>query len=192
MIRRPPRSTLFPYTTLFRSLYISNLNYSGLKFLGLDSEPGASCAVALREKGLRYEDRLYRWRSRRPVLRPADEAAGPRQRGHGGGAQPADLMLDDTGPFRLSRNHFMIEQRHEACHVRDLRSTLGTIVNGQPIGDHFCSDDVLLRAAENEVIAGGSGSPFVFSVSIPGPLVSASRWTGKASSYSEGRPLIPI
>src|SRR5256885_4904021 len=85
MIRRPPRSTLFPYTTLFRSLYISNLNYSGLKFLGLDSEPGASCAVALREKGLRYEDRLYRWRSRRPVLRPADEAAGPRQRGHGGG-----------------------------------------------------------------------------------------------------------
>src|SRR2546430_7183850 len=25
MIRRPPRSTLFPYTTLFRSLYISVL-----------------------------------------------------------------------------------------------------------------------------------------------------------------------
>src|SRR3712207_7092049 len=25
MIRRPPRSTLFPYTTLFRSAYIGNL-----------------------------------------------------------------------------------------------------------------------------------------------------------------------
>src|SRR5256885_7496531 len=25
MIRRPPRSTLFPYTTLFRSLHIDNL-----------------------------------------------------------------------------------------------------------------------------------------------------------------------
>src|SRR2546429_7216945 len=25
MIRRPPRSTLFPYTTLFRSLYSSNV-----------------------------------------------------------------------------------------------------------------------------------------------------------------------
>jgi CRP/FNR family transcriptional regulator, cyclic AMP receptor protein len=117
---------------------------------------------------------------RRPV---AGEELPPRQ---------PDLILDDTGPFRLSRNHFMIEQRHEAYHVRDLRSTLGTIVNGQPIGDHFCTDDVLLRAGENEVIAGGAGSPFVFSVSIPGPLVSASRWTGKASSYSEGRPLIPI
>jgi pSer/pThr/pTyr-binding forkhead associated (FHA) protein len=34
----------------------------------------------------------------------------------------------------------MIEQRHEAYHVRDLRSTLGTIVNGQPIGDHFYSE----------------------------------------------------
>src|SRR3712207_9044519 len=28
MIRRPPRSTLFPYTTLFRSPYISNLSLS--------------------------------------------------------------------------------------------------------------------------------------------------------------------
>src|SRR5258708_23241751 len=29
MIRRPPRSTLFPYTTLFRSLRISARNASG-------------------------------------------------------------------------------------------------------------------------------------------------------------------
>jgi hypothetical protein len=96
---------------------------------------------------------------RRPV---AGEGLPPRQ---------PDLMLDDTGPFRLSRNHFMIEQRHESYYVRDLRSTLGTIVNGQPIGDRFCTDDVLLRTGENEVIAGGLGSPFIFSVSVPGPLV---------------------
>src|SRR5258705_5889497 len=70
MIRRPPRSTLFPYTTLFRSL---------------------------REKGLRYEDRLYRWRSRRPVLRPADEAAGPRQRGHGGDRKSTRLNSSHLG-----------------------------------------------------------------------------------------------
>jgi len=50
--------------------------------------------------------------------------------------------------------------------VRDLRSTLGTIVNGQPIGDHFRSDDAPLRAGENEVIAGGVESPFVFSVFV--------------------------
>src|SRR3712207_7985971 len=27
MIRRPPRSTLFPYTTLFRSLHVGSLNH---------------------------------------------------------------------------------------------------------------------------------------------------------------------
>src|SRR5690349_22876934 len=34
MIRRPPRSTLFPYTTLFRSLYFSSNRPGG--FGGLD------------------------------------------------------------------------------------------------------------------------------------------------------------
>jgi pSer/pThr/pTyr-binding forkhead associated (FHA) protein len=63
----------------------------------------------------------------------------------------------------------MIEQRDEGYRVRDLRSTLGTIVNSQPIGGHFGTDEVLLRFGENEVIAGDVGSPFVFSVSIPGP-----------------------
>ena len=77
-----------------------------------------------------------------------------------------DLKLDDTVPFRLSRNHFMIEKRDGNCHVRDLCSTLGTIVNGQPIGEHFRGDDAPLRAGENEVIAGGVDSPFIFSVFI--------------------------
>jgi CRP-like cAMP-binding protein len=79
---------------------------------------------------------------------------------------PPDLKLDDTVPFRLSRNHFMIEKRDGNYYVRDLCSTLGTIVNGEPIGDHFRSDDAPLRAGENEVIAGGVDSPFIFSVII--------------------------
>jgi hypothetical protein len=77
-----------------------------------------------------------------------------------------DLKLNDTVTFRLSRNHFMIERRDGSYYVRDLRSTLGTIVNGQPIGEHFRGDDAPLRAGENEVIAGGVDSPFVFSVFI--------------------------
>ena len=77
-----------------------------------------------------------------------------------------DLKLNDTVPFRLSRNHFMIERRDGSYYVRDLRSTLGTIVNGQSIGEHFRGDDGPLRAGENEVIAGGVDSPFVFSVFI--------------------------
>ena len=77
-----------------------------------------------------------------------------------------DLKLDDTSPFRLSRNHFMIEKRDGCYYVHDLCSTLGTIVNGEPIGNHFRGDDAALRAGENEVIAGGVDSPFVFSVFI--------------------------
>jgi hypothetical protein len=77
-----------------------------------------------------------------------------------------DLKLDDTVPFWLSRNHFIIEKRDGCYHVRDLNSTLGTIVNGEPIGDHFRAKDAVLRAGDNEVIAGGLDSPFVFSVFI--------------------------
>src|SRR3712207_7194224 len=43
MIRRPPRSTLFPYTTLFRSGGITELNYnirsSGIDAFGADPDP---------------------------------------------------------------------------------------------------------------------------------------------------------
>src|SRR5207245_11364590 len=39
MIRRPPRSTLFPYTTLFRSLRRSHWHFRGLRI----------CAAQLRE-----------------------------------------------------------------------------------------------------------------------------------------------
>ena len=95
-----------------------------------------------------------------------------------------NLTLDDTMPFRLSRNHFMIEWGDEGYYLRDLHSTLGTIVNGQPIGDHFFTGEVLLRIGENEVIAGDAHSPFVFSVSIPltndiavTSAMSEGRWT---------------
>src|SRR3712207_8727576 len=34
MIRRPPRSTLFPYTTLFRSFVLKNIKSPGLHIIG--------------------------------------------------------------------------------------------------------------------------------------------------------------
>ena len=86
--------------------------------------------------------------------------------GEGSPLWQPNLLLDDTTPFRLSRNHFLIEMHGGGHHVRDLCSTLGTIVNGEPIGNHFGTDDAPLRAGENEVIAGGVDSPFVFSVSV--------------------------
>src|SRR3712207_7654006 len=45
MIRRPPRSTLFPYTTLFRS------EGSGRQFIVMEHVDGHSCSEVLRDRG---------------------------------------------------------------------------------------------------------------------------------------------
>jgi CRP/FNR family cyclic AMP-dependent transcriptional regulator len=77
-----------------------------------------------------------------------------------------DLLLDDYEPFRLSRDHFMIVARNGTCHVRDLGSTLGTVVNGVPVGEHFGRDEVALSPGANEVVAGGADSRFSFLVNV--------------------------
>src|SRR5947207_3718211 len=41
MIRRPPRSTLFPYTTLFRSTNHQAENYFGLRFARSANKPAS-------------------------------------------------------------------------------------------------------------------------------------------------------
>src|SRR2546426_6648743 len=47
MIRRPPRSTLFPYTTLFRSLITALLTMKGHRVVGLTSgEPLVATLLA--------------------------------------------------------------------------------------------------------------------------------------------------
>jgi hypothetical protein len=84
------------------------------------------------------------------------------------GASPTapDLLIEDNPPFRLSRQHFMIARSGEKSVVSDLGSTLGTIVNGQPIGHHFMRDTAPLIPGNNEVVAGGRGSLFQFVVSV--------------------------
>ena len=77
-----------------------------------------------------------------------------------------NLLIKDHEPFRLSRDHFMITRDHNRLVVSDLGSTLGTIVNGVPIGHHFMHDFAPLRAGDNRILAGGWDSPFDFDVSI--------------------------
>ena len=82
------------------------------------------------------------------------------------GAVAADLLLYDREPVRLSRDHFAIVLQYGRLFVRDLHSTLGTTVNGVPIGWHFEADEAPLQAGDNEIVAGGEGSPFVFKVEV--------------------------
>src|SRR5437016_8068823 len=62
MIRRPPRSTLFPYTTLFRSLYISvekpssDLIFKTPQFSDQPNAPGPDGAIRLRQEFERSEE----------------------------------------------------------------------------------------------------------------------------------------
>src|SRR3712207_8155835 len=60
MIRRPPRSTLFPYTTLFRSLQERLAKLSG----GVAQvNVGAATEAELKEKKARIEDALHATRA---------------------------------------------------------------------------------------------------------------------------------
>src|SRR5258708_24288476 len=55
MIRRPPRSTLFPYTTLFRSMKLSRAKLEALvdDLIQRTIEP---CKAALKDAGLQASD----------------------------------------------------------------------------------------------------------------------------------------
>src|SRR3712207_6478615 len=72
MIRRPPRSTLFPYTTLFRSQYIAE--DSSLSLLVTHTSFAASC-VALPCEGL-YLDELGSELAVQSSSRPGIQTAG--------------------------------------------------------------------------------------------------------------------
>src|SRR5256885_4829536 len=59
MIRRPPRSTLFPYTTLFRSRFLDNL----ASFLASEGRPKAEVVESLRTRGMNPDQLLRDFRS---------------------------------------------------------------------------------------------------------------------------------
>ncbi len=77
-----------------------------------------------------------------------------------------DLAIGEDQPHRLSRAHFSLIRDNGGVLVRDLNSTLGTIVNGQPLGRDFPIDSTPLRHGENSLVAGGDGSPFAFVVTL--------------------------
>jgi CRP/FNR family transcriptional regulator, cyclic AMP receptor protein len=77
-----------------------------------------------------------------------------------------DLAIPEPAPYRLSRAHFSLIGEGGEVVVRDLGSTLGTIVNNRSIGRDFPLDSVPLRPGENTIVAGGTGSPFVFAVTV--------------------------
>jgi CRP/FNR family cyclic AMP-dependent transcriptional regulator len=77
-----------------------------------------------------------------------------------------DLAIQEPGPYRLSRAHFSLVAHDGGVAVRDLDSTLGTVVNDRPLGRDFPDDSAPLHQGENTIVAGGKGSPFGFTVTL--------------------------
>lgn len=81
-------------------------------------------------------------------------------------AAAIELALDDARPYNLSRQHFAIEGSEAGPIVRDIWSHLGTVVNGVRIGRAENRQAAPLRMGDNQVVAGKSGSPFIFRVVV--------------------------
>lgn len=77
-----------------------------------------------------------------------------------------DLSLTDQPPYQVSRNHCAIEQRGGRIVVRDRGSTVGTVVNGKPIGVRFMITEAELVLGTNELRLGSSESPHRLSVTV--------------------------
>src|SRR3712207_8625451 len=71
MIRRPPRSTLFPYTTLFRSAVLAAIGYQPASAVRLGGQAHLGSAALF---DLKAEERRRLWASR--ISYVAQDAAG--------------------------------------------------------------------------------------------------------------------
>src|SRR5258706_13368418 len=83
MIRRPPRSTLFPYTTLFRSAAIAQIELCGIRWIAIVDGP-----FNIFEMSRRIEDDRREERRERAFVekRPGRAGGGP------GGQHPEESL----------------------------------------------------------------------------------------------------
>src|SRR5258708_31840507 len=82
MIRRPPRSTLFPYTTLFRS------NHGNAGVQSLDDPAVTPAPTGFRDIGLQQYSRLQQ-----PLKADVSEAGGGRSEEHTSELQSPDHLV---------------------------------------------------------------------------------------------------
>ena len=80
------------------------------------------------------------------------------------GVSTNHLLLWDSAPYQVSRNHCAIEQKGDQFFVTDYGSTLGTIVNGNPIGENQSTHTWPLVKGINTLILGMHKSPFAFEI----------------------------
>src|SRR6266498_1641305 len=116
MIRRPPRSTLFPYTTLFRSLDAEGTEQQPApepSVAGVDALPGGSALLVVK-RGPNAGSRFLLDRDTTSAGRHPD----------------SDIFLDDV---TVSRRHAEFRREGGEFVVIDVGSLNGTYVNREPV-----------------------------------------------------------
>ena len=86
--------------------------------------------------------------------------------GSGAQAFKNDFSIADGEPFQVSRKHCLIEKEVGLFYIRDTGSSLGTIVNGTPIGTKFASLSEVLKGGKNTLTLGSERSPFKFEIEV--------------------------
>src|SRR2546425_2529562 len=129
MIRRPPRSTLFPYTTLFRSLNVQEIG--GEKGRGSQDKSREVCGWIVALNG-QHKGEDFRLRVGKNVL---------------GTAADCDIVLTDK---KISRKHATVRYEGGEFQIADLDSSNGTFVNDEKVQKHDLIDNDIVKLGDIE------------------------------------------
>jgi len=100
-----------------------------------------------------------------------------------------DLNLPDSAPFHVSRHHVTLVNEGGHIGIMDRGSTLGAIVDGQPLGGKYGDPGVVfLGATGGTLILGTEKSPFRFQLTVGREREVLSDW--QPPSPSEKRSLL--
>jgi len=76
------------------------------------------------------------------------------------------FFIEDVIPYNVSRNHLLINYYENQYYILDCGSSLGTIVNGEQIGEETSKFKSILNKGENILIIGSEKSPHQFKITL--------------------------
>ena len=76
------------------------------------------------------------------------------------------MFIEDKIPYNVSKNHLSINYYQNQFYILDCGSNLGTIVNGNLIGEKKSKYKSLLNKGENILIIGSETSPYQFKITL--------------------------
>ena len=76
------------------------------------------------------------------------------------------FFIEDVIPYNVSKNHLLVNYYENQYYILDCGSSLGTIVNGEQIGENTSKFKSILNKGENILIIGSEKSPHQFKITL--------------------------